>query len=122
MTRLFLNTDGINVGSKYRSALFYENEEHKVIAEKVRDELNETMYDGKIVTQFAEVSEWWPAEEFHQKFAERTGRGMCHIPYKPLAGEAEADKYPQSENGKNRVKSQSLDAMSRFLQLFKTRH
>lgn len=79
-----LNRQGPDVGDSYRSAIFYTDEWQKQIAESVRDELSEDQFDGKIVTEIAQASDWWPAEGYHQKFAERTGRGACHIPYKAL--------------------------------------
>lgn len=80
------NSDGINVGSNYRSAAFYYDEEQKTIIDKVRD-LVQAMYSNPIVTDIAPVKNFYEAESFHQKFAERTGRGTCHVPYEPLEGE-----------------------------------
>jgi peptide methionine sulfoxide reductase MsrA len=54
-----------------------------VVAEKVRDELQKTS-EQPIVTQIEEAGPFYQAEDYHQKFAERTGRGMCHIPYEPI--------------------------------------
>ncbi len=75
--------DGINIGSNYRSALFYFNEAQKKTAKKVRDEIQKTL-SKPIITEFSPASKFYEAEDFHQKFAERTGRGMCHIPYQPI--------------------------------------
>lgn len=75
--------DGINIGSIYRSALFYKDEVQKKTAEKVRDKIQKS-YDKPIVTKFVEAGKFWPAEDFHQKFTERTGRGMCHVAYEPV--------------------------------------
>lgn len=79
-----LNTDGINVGTNYRSALFYCDDTQKSVINETIAELNETTYGNKIVTEVAPLGKWWPAEDYHQKYAERTGRGMCHMPYKQL--------------------------------------
>lgn len=79
-----LNRQGPDVGDNYRSAIFFTSSEQSDIAKHVRQELNEAAFAGKIVTEITEAGTWWPAEEYHQKFAERTGRGMCHIAYKPL--------------------------------------
>ncbi len=75
--------DGINIGSNYRSALFYTDDGQKKIAEKVRSKIQK-MYDKPIVTQLAKATTFYPAEDFHQKFTERTGRGMCHVAYEPV--------------------------------------
>lgn len=78
-----LNRQGPDIGDNYRSAIFYLNGEQKEIAEKVRDEV-EDEYDQPIVTQITPASEFYPAEEYHQKYTEKTGRGMCHVPYAPV--------------------------------------
>lgn len=78
-----LDTDGINVGNNYRSALFYFGAEQKQIAEKVKGEVQAGLKDP-IVTDFIEASTFYPAETYHQKFTERTGIGMCHVPYKEI--------------------------------------
>lgn len=78
-----LNRQGPDVGDNYRSAIFYANDGQKETAEKVRDELKGE-YSEPIVTQITSASEFYPAEEYHQKYTEKTGRGMCHVPYAPV--------------------------------------
>jgi peptide methionine sulfoxide reductase msrA/msrB len=73
--------DGVNVGDSYRSAIYYINEKQKEAAQKIIDKLNPEKYDGKIVTTLEPAGKWWLAEAYHQKFTEKTGRGMCHVPY-----------------------------------------
>lgn len=75
--------DGINIGSVYRSALFYFDDQQKKISEKVRDQVQK-MYNRPIVTEFAPAGKFYPAEDYHQKYTERTGRGMCHVAYEPI--------------------------------------
>lgn len=75
-----LNRQGPDIGDEYRSAIFYFDEEQKQTAEQVRDEV-QPKFDKPIVTQIVPASTFYEAEAYHQKFAERTGRGMCHIPY-----------------------------------------
>jgi methionine-S-sulfoxide reductase len=79
-----LNRQGPDVGDSYRSAIFYFDNTQKVTAEKV---LTEAQKDWKepIVTEITKAEEFYPAEAYHQKFTERTGRGMCHIPYAPVS-------------------------------------
>lgn len=79
-----LNRQGPDVGDSYRTALFYFDENQRQIAEQVRDEV-QSVFDQPIVTQIVPAATFYVAEEYHQKFAERTGRGMCHVPYEPLA-------------------------------------
>jgi len=78
-----LNRQGPDVGDSYRSAIFYEDDKQKAKAQKVINNFNKEEFDGKIVTTLELADKFWPAEDYHQKFTERTGRGMCHIPYKP---------------------------------------
>ena len=79
-----LNRQGPDVGDQYRSAIFYMNADQKAEAEKIISELNKTKFSGRVVTTLEEATKFWPAEAYHQKFTERTGRGMCHIPYAPI--------------------------------------
>ena len=79
-----LNRQGPDIGDQYRSAIFYQNQAQKDDAQKIIDELNNTEFNGKIVTSLEPATEWWPAEAFHQKFSQRTGHGMCHVPYAPV--------------------------------------
>lgn len=78
------NGDGVNIGSNYRSAIFYKDAAQKRIAEQLRDELNQAQFNNNTITEISPAGKWWPAEAFHQKYAERTGRGICHMPYQPL--------------------------------------
>lgn len=79
-----LNRQGPDIGDSYRSAIFYHDEVQKQTAQKTIDELNKSQFDGKIVTTLEQASDWWPAEDYHQKFTERTGQGFCHVPYKAI--------------------------------------
>lgn len=78
-----LNRQGPDVGDNYRSGIFYFDDKQKQLAEKVRDTL-QTTFDKPIVTQIAKASEFYRAEEYHQKYTEKTGLGMCHVPYAPV--------------------------------------
>ncbi|MBX4201805.1 peptide-methionine (S)-S-oxide reductase MsrA [Candidatus Saccharibacteria bacterium] len=79
-----LNRQGPDVGDSYRSAIFYKDAVQKQAAQKIIDELNKQTYKGKIATTLEPAGEFWPAEDYHQKFTERTGRGMCHVAYAPV--------------------------------------
>jgi methionine-S-sulfoxide reductase len=78
-----LNRQGPDVGDSYRSVIFYSNEEQKQAAEVIRDE-QQPQFDEPIVTQIMPEQPFYEAEAYHQKYAERTGRGMCHVPYAPV--------------------------------------
>ncbi len=79
-----LNRQGPDVGDQYRSAIFYFDEDQRREAEKIRDE-TQKHYKEPIVTQIAPAKPFYEAEPYHQKFTQRTGIGMCHIPYAPVA-------------------------------------
>jgi peptide-methionine (S)-S-oxide reductase len=64
-----LNRQGPDVGTQYRSAIFYHNEEQKVIAEKVIAELEkEGIWDTPVVTQVEPLKVFYKAETYHKDF------------------------------------------------------
>ena len=79
-----LNRQGPDVGDSYRSAIFYLDEGQKAAAQKMINELNKTQFNGKIVTTLEKAGKFWPAEAYHQKYSQRTGIGICHVPYAPV--------------------------------------
>ena len=67
-----LNRQGHDVGTQYRSAIFYSNPEQKKIAEAYIAQLNKAgIYRAPIVTQVVELKAFYPAEEHHQNFCRR---------------------------------------------------
>lgn len=76
-----LNRQGPDVGTQYRSAIFYVDTEQLRVAKRVITELESKK---PVVTSLEQADTFWLAEDYHQKFTERTGRGMCHIPYAPV--------------------------------------
>lgn len=78
-----LNRQGPDVGDSYRTAIFYFDDEQQGIAEKIRDETQQHT-DKPIVTEITKAGAFYEAEGYHQKYTERTGIGMCHIPYEPI--------------------------------------
>jgi methionine-S-sulfoxide reductase len=78
-----MNRQGPDVGDSYRTAIFYTSDAQKEIAETAK-KTAQINFSEPIVTEITQASEFWPAEDYHQKFAERTGRGMCHIPYEAV--------------------------------------
>ena len=75
-----LNRQGPDVGDNYRSAIFYFDQEQRKTAEKARGDA-QPKFDKPIVTAIEPATRFYEAEDYHQKYAERTGRGQCHIPY-----------------------------------------
>lgn len=64
-----LNYQGPDVGTEYRSAVFYANEEQKRITEKVIKELeSQKLYREPVVTEVAPLDKFYPAEDYHQDF------------------------------------------------------
>ena len=59
-----------DVGTQYRSEIFYENEQQKKIAEKVKEKFNKT-FNNKIETNISPVKNYCKAEEYHQKYIEK---------------------------------------------------
>jgi peptide-methionine (S)-S-oxide reductase len=78
-----LNRQGPDVGDQYRSAIFYHDSQQQKQAEEAKAKAQGD-YKQSIVTQIAPAVEFYQAEDYHQKYAERTGRGMCHIPYEEI--------------------------------------
>ena len=65
-----LNSQGPDFGTQYRSEIFYLNDNQKMIAEKVLNEVNERLA-GKVVTKISLLKNYCPAEEYHQKYLEK---------------------------------------------------
>ena len=78
-----LNRQGPDIGDSYRTAIFYFDDEQKETAEDIK-KLTLDDFKQPIATEITVAGEFYPAEEYHQKYTEKTGRGMCHIPYKPI--------------------------------------
>ncbi|MDQ3089697.1 MAG: peptide-methionine (S)-S-oxide reductase MsrA [bacterium] len=74
------NQQGPDIGSQYRSAIFYHTEEQKRLAAESMDKLTEEKkYKNPIVTEIVEASEFFPAEEYHQNYFEKHPNTVCHI-------------------------------------------
>jgi peptide-methionine (S)-S-oxide reductase len=66
-----LNRQGNDVGSSYRSGIFYHDEQQRISAETVRDEIALAgIYDDPIVTEITAFDRFWPAEDYHQEYFE----------------------------------------------------
>lgn len=78
-----LNRQGPDIGDSYRSAIFYVNDSQKRTAESVKW-MSASNYEKPIVTEITKAGEFYNAEEYHQKYFEKTGYGACHVPYTPI--------------------------------------
>lgn len=75
-----LNRQGPDVGSQYRSAVFYHDDQQREEAEAVKRRLDESGAFGRpIVTEITPASTFWPAEDYHQQYVHKRGGGSCHI-------------------------------------------
>jgi len=67
-----INRQGVDVGTQYRSAIFYHDEEQKKIAENMIAKVNGLkIYSKKIATQVQPASKFWEAENYHQQYYEK---------------------------------------------------
>ena len=73
-----LNRQGPDVGTQYRSAIFYHSPEQKAEAEASRDAA-QSRFPRPIVTEIAPATEFWRAEEYHQQYLEKRGLSQCHF-------------------------------------------
>lgn len=78
-----LNRQGPDIGDQYRSAIFYVTDVESDTAHMVMEQV-QAETDGQIVTVIEQLGPFYRAEDYHQKYTERTGRGACHVPYEPL--------------------------------------
>jgi peptide-methionine (S)-S-oxide reductase/peptide methionine sulfoxide reductase msrA/msrB len=76
-----LNQQGNDVGSQYRSAIFYFDEQQKQTAEKVKAEVEKSsVFKKPIVTQITHAQTFYSAEEYHQDYLQKNPDGyMCHV-------------------------------------------
>ncbi|HEY8460262.1 MAG TPA: peptide-methionine (S)-S-oxide reductase MsrA [Blastocatellia bacterium] len=80
-----LNRQGADVGTQYRSAIFYHSQEQKEIADKVIADITAAkIWDNPIVTEVTKLSAFYPAEEYHQRYYERNpDKGYCKLVIEP---------------------------------------
>ncbi len=65
-----LNSQGPDIGTQYRSEIFYLNDEQKDIAKKIIEKYNKKL-SGKVVTKVSQIKNYCIAEEYHQKYLEK---------------------------------------------------
>jgi peptide-methionine (S)-S-oxide reductase len=73
-----LNRQGPDVGTQYRSAIFYYSTEQLTEARASR-EAAQADFTRPIVTQIVPATEFWRAEEYHQQYLEKRGLTHCHL-------------------------------------------
>ena len=73
-----LNRQGPDVGSQYRTGIYYLDESDLNIILKSKEE-NQKNYSEKIVTEVVPLINYYKAEEYHQKYLKKNPNGYCHI-------------------------------------------
>lgn len=75
-----LNRQGPDLGSQYRSVIFYHNEEQRELAHASKEKLQKSgKYKEKIVTQIVPAQKFYLAEEYHQQYVAKSGRKSCRF-------------------------------------------
>lgn len=74
-----LNRQGPDIGTQYRSAVFFHTPEQETAARQMKEKLNkENLFGRPVVTEITPASNFWRAEEYHQRYFEKNGGGYCH--------------------------------------------
>ncbi|MEK6890831.1 MAG: peptide-methionine (S)-S-oxide reductase MsrA [Nanoarchaeota archaeon] len=76
-----------DVGSQYRSVIYYYSDKQKKEAEKSKKEIQK-LIPKKIVTQIVKAGKFYPAENYHQDYVKKHGVGSCHIAKNPYLNES----------------------------------
>jgi peptide-methionine (S)-S-oxide reductase len=73
-----MNRQGGDVGTQYRTGIYYTSDEDLTTISKSMDQEREK-YNKPIVTELETLKNFYPAEEYHQKYLEKNPNGYCHI-------------------------------------------
>ena len=83
------NRQGADVGEQYRSVILYESDEDKKVAERISNEIQESLKDGtRVVTQIVPLGKFFPAEEYHKDYY----KNNASAPYCQLIIEPKIEK------------------------------
>lgn len=72
------NRQGPDVGTQYRSVIFFHSKQQEEEARRSRDEAQKN-FRRPIVTEIVPAGDFWRAEEYHQQYLEKRGLSQCHI-------------------------------------------
>ncbi len=75
-----LNRQGNDIGSQYRTGIYYLDEKDLEIILKSKENIQKS-YDKKIVTEVKHLENYYKAEEYHQKYLKKNPNGYCHIKF-----------------------------------------
>ena len=74
-----LNRQGPDIGTQYRSVIFFQDEDQAALSKASKDKLQASgKYKNDIVTEIVSSKQFYRAEEYHQKYLEARGLGNCH--------------------------------------------
>jgi len=75
-----LNRQGPDIGSQYRSVVFFHSQGQEKAARQATADINQSdRWPQPVVTEVQEAMQFWPAEEYHQRYLEKNGYGFCPI-------------------------------------------
>jgi peptide-methionine (S)-S-oxide reductase len=75
-----LNRQGLDIGTQYRSAIFYHDAQQEAAAHASKEQTQQAgRYRKPIVTEITPASAYYPAEEYHQNYYEKHGVGNCKL-------------------------------------------
>jgi peptide-methionine (S)-S-oxide reductase len=75
-----LNRQGPDVGSQYRSAIFFHTPDQQAAAKASKERLEKSgRFNRPIVTEITPAGRFWRAEDYHQRYFEKRGGGACHV-------------------------------------------
>lgn len=100
-----VNKQGNDIGTQYRTGIYYTNNEEKQIIENVLQQA-EKESSGKFVIEVEPIKNFYPAEEYHQNYLKKNPNGYCHISFAPLKNLTEGTseyKRPDLEEIKEKL-------------------
>ena len=75
-----LNRQGPDVGTQYRSVVFFHDPDQQAAAVARKEQLQASgRFRRPVVTEIAPASTFWRAEEYHQKYIQKNGGSSCHL-------------------------------------------
>jgi len=75
-----LNRQGPDVGTQYRSAIFFHSPEQEAAARAAKEKLEKSgRFSRPVVTEISPAQRFWRAEDYHQRYLEKRGLGSCHV-------------------------------------------
>ncbi|POS84872.1 hypothetical protein EPUL_003554, partial [Erysiphe pulchra] len=100
-----LNQQGYDIGTQYRSAIFYYDKEQEEIARSLTERINKHWYHNAIKTEILPAGEWWDAEDYHQRYMDKNKNGYeCYSHHlRPFRSLEECEEIEEKE--KNRKKT-----------------